>query len=441
MHEYTEASQDIYEGVSNGYKELDVVRLRYFGGSTNHWAGYCRTPQPSDFAGRPWVPDSGWPIRIDALLRHMPEAASIVGIDPRFKAKDWTTRTATRLPEFETPGLERRVSVIGGPVRFGETFLDEIAAARDIECYLDANLTRIVPTPDGRHIDHIEVRGIGSLHPVRVNAKIYVLAAGGIETPRLLLNSDDIVTGGIGNSSGAVGRYFADHRASEVGTVVAARGALGMFGTMHRVEGNGGMTIVPDLVLTADAAREAQCARCILRLKSTTATGAFDRATEFVKRLLPWDSAVEEFAIMGFSEPVPVPENRVTLMPERDRLGLRRARLDYRPSEMEAASVQVGVRLLARSLGAASAGRINVGPDGEDDAQVSFGSHHYGTTRMHHDPARGVVNTDLRLHDVDNMYVCSTSVYPTAGLMTPTMTLVALTLRLAETLNTALSET
>ncbi len=88
---------------------------------------------------------------------------------------------------------------------------------------------------------------------------------------------------------------------------------------------------------------------------------------------------------------------------------------------------------MIRELEASGAGRVEVAPPLAPDPDAH---HHAGTTRMHPDPELGVVDADLRVHGMDNLFVTGASVFPTAGVANPTLTIVALTLRLAGHLRT-----
>jgi choline dehydrogenase-like flavoprotein len=139
-------------------------------------------------------------------------------------------------------------------------------------------------------------------------------------------------------------------------------------------------------------------------------------------------------------EQAPNPDSRVTLSPERDALGLPRIRLDWRLGEQDRRSVVEHMRSLALEFGALGIGRMSI--DVEDDGVwpqlVSGSNHHMGTTRMHDDARYGVVDRDCRVHGVDNLFVAGSSVFPTSGAANPTLTLVALALRLADHLKTRL---
>ena len=142
---------------------------------------------------------------------------------------------------------------------------------------------------------------------------------------------------------------------------------------------------------------------------------------------------------MSATWPTPIvfswnPDSRVTLSDQRDVLGLRRIRLDWRLSTHDRHSIIEHIRSLALEIGALGIGRmfIDVGdPDGWPEI-VRGGAHHMGTTRMHDDPHKGVVDRNCRLHGCDNLYVIGGSVFPTSGAANPTLTIVALTLRLAD---------
>jgi choline dehydrogenase-like flavoprotein len=129
-------------------------------------------------------------------------------------------------------------------------------------------------------------------------------------------------------------------------------------------------------------------------------------------------------------EQVPDPQNRVRLVSQCDRFGQRRVEIDFRLTDvarharsMKIAAHELGLgarRIVERMLLRIRAGR------------VGFFWHHLGTTRMHRDPAQGVVDADCRVHGVRNLFVAGSSVFPTGGTAPPTLTIVALAVRLAD---------
>jgi choline dehydrogenase-like flavoprotein len=152
-----------------------------------------------------------------------------------------------------------------------------------------------------------------------------------------------------------------------------------------------------------------------------------------------YGAPVESLTLRTRIDPVPNRDSRVTLSQEKDALGRPRARLDWRLSELDAQSVDRTLDIVGAGMGANGIGRVQkivtAGPSSWP-ADLRGGWHHMGTTRMSDDPRTGVVDRDCRIHGMANVYVAGSSVFPTATSGTPTLTLVALSLRLAEHLQT-----
>jgi len=146
-------------------------------------------------------------------------------------------------------------------------------------------------------------------------------------------------------------------------------------------------------------------------------------------------------AVMGLaSEQTPNPTSRVTLSATRDALGQRRVRLDWRLVPEDLASVRRVLKLWGASLARSGLGHLRLVSPTRDDpwpGAIGWGNHHMGTTRMAADPTRGVVNAQGRVHGIANLYIAGSSVFPTAGAANPTLTIVALAVRLAEHLQEA----
>jgi choline dehydrogenase-like flavoprotein len=144
------------------------------------------------------------------------------------------------------------------------------------------------------------------------------------------------------------------------------------------------------------------------------------------------------------SEQAPNPDSRVVLGEERDALGQRRVVLDWRLSELNRHTFEQAARLYARILTRTGIGRVKLVPwlQEVDDAwwrRVTPGWHHIGTTRMADDPSRGVVDPSCRVFGLDDLYIAGSSVFPTSSYINPTLTLVALAIRLADRLREELA--
>jgi choline dehydrogenase-like flavoprotein len=160
--------------------------------------------------------------------------------------------------------------------------------------------------------------------------------------------------------------------------------------------------------------------------------------------LVKWTTATERsFALNYQPEQAPNPDNRVTLSERRDAFGYRIARLDWRWSDIDLRSIRRARRIFASEFTAEGIGNL-VETEGdvirgeEGDQSPETAHHHLGTTRMHDDPRQGVVDRNCKLHEFSSVYVAGGSVFPTGGYANPTLTVVALAIRLADELKRTL---
>jgi choline dehydrogenase-like flavoprotein len=148
-----------------------------------------------------------------------------------------------------------------------------------------------------------------------------------------------------------------------------------------------------------------------------------------------WRKWPGKYTAVYICGPDPDPASRVMLTDAVDEFGLRRVVLDWRlPSDFES-KMHRAHELMADEFGRSGIGRVRIesSATGEDPMKyLSNGHHHMGTTRMHVDPRQGVVDPNCRVHSLSNLYIAGSSVFPTYACDDPTLTIVALTLRLSE---------
>jgi choline dehydrogenase-like flavoprotein len=150
---------------------------------------------------------------------------------------------------------------------------------------------------------------------------------------------------------------------------------------------------------------------------------------------LPPTRRFSAFELLINLEQAPDPDNRITLGASRDRFELPRAAVHWRwreRDERERARVHA---IVAEECARHGLGRVEVTAGLAPDPNAH---HHLGTTRMHAEPRKGVVDAHGRVHDLTNLFVAGSSLFPTGGFANPTLTLVALALRLAEHLDAQL---
>lgn len=485
--DFDPAVQALAGGSSSGhpYYDLGDVNLRMVGGTTPIWGGRCAELDPIDLERRPWVPHSGWPIGHEDLRPYHREAAAMLGI-----ATPGAGRGALmeRLPILRAlDGGDLRVgfwSFDDRPNRFALPNLTDLTGSDRARLLIHATATALHLSADGRRVLSVTVRDVGGKRAT-VRAGRVVLALGGIETPRLLLASDDVMPGGVGNGHDLVGRFFMEHPHARGGRLEsrAAWPLLAAFGRTHRV---GGTRFAALLRLTDEAQRthgtlnaaftlgarqgeqEAQfwAMRTYAALKHRLDPSAFNRrlwrgvkgaalwAHERVDPLRPWllvRSGMRELAIVLRAEQAPNPDSRIALRHERDALGMPRVDLHWQLTGLDKHSVQVLVGAMDGALRRLGLGRAVPAAWLEDPATLwrtdplisahpIGGYHHMGTARMAGEPSRGVVDRNGKVHGVDNLYIAGSAVFPTSGWANPTFGILALALRLGDHLHALVPE-
>lgn len=443
-----EPIQSLAEGEIAGrpYARLDACRLRLFGGTTGHWGGYCRRLDRHDFVRRPWIDRSGWPVPADEMTPYYERAEAVCRLPVgRHEADGWRDELAADDLDLSGAPFFHRVSLIR-PLQFGRTYREELDEADSVRCYLHATLTDLDPGNGGRAVANARFSTLEGTE-FRVEARRYVLACGGIGNARMLLLTGLRRRRALGDGAGLVGRYFMEHPFLRSGTLHLSGDFQheGSFFDVNSVSGD--LKLKGQLGLDPPAQRRGRIGNFLVNVNPHTPPrrGLVDRVLGRLRSLLPGAEDSDpptRFDLVTTTEQVPNPASRVTLSERRDALGLPRARLEWRLSDIDKRTVREGLEALGRAVGAAGLGRVRIdlpeGPRAWPD-RLGWGNHHMGTTRMARTPRRGVVNPDGRVHELDNLYVAGSSVFPTSGCATPTLTLLALTLRLADHLKGELS--
>jgi choline dehydrogenase-like flavoprotein len=434
-------TQLLYDGelVGHAYAPLAQTRVRTFGGSTGHWEGWCRPLEAADFEQREWVPQSGWPIGLRELDRYYERAQDVCELGPYdYRPERWARATSSSPLLAANASLAPVVYQFSPPTRFGLAYRAALRDARNVRVLLHANALRLERAPGTARVERIRVATLAGRR-FDVRATNVVVATGGIENARLLLLSD------LGNEHDLVGRYFGEHAHGSAALLsLPADERLTRFYRLHEAAGarvRGAFATRPEFERRAE----------ILRFSAT-----LDRVEDdlFVPRGVPHEEEVQElgaqitagplgieggaarrlYALFMRTEQAPNPSSRVLLGVDRDALGSRKVMLDWQLGELDRRTVQVALETIGRAIGAAGLGRLYSRPVAEPVfwPTVFGGHHHLGTTRMHRDPRSGVVDQDCRVHGLANLYVAGSSVFPTGGFANPTLTIVAMTLRLAD---------
>ena len=471
----------------------DKYRQRRFGGTTTIWGGRCMPFDDIDFEVRDYVPHSGWPFDRSEILPYYDKANRLCEAGPFAYTVDQTFIAEPRpmiagfsSKLFSTDRLER----FSCPTNFGARYSHKLRAAHNIRILLHSNVTHLQLNEAGTDVISATLASLkgkrGSVH-----AKTFVIATGGIEVVRLLLASNDIQKNGIGNAHDVVGRYYMCHLAGTIGAIkfalplssvwhgydisdegVYCRRRLALNETVQREQGIGNFVArLHHPRITDPAHRNAILSLLYLakflipyeygkRLhgeESSTwsnwlkhirnvVTGPFDaisfawhmfRDRKLAERKFPSiiiKSKANLFSLDFHAEQQPNPSSRITLNSDRDALGMPRINVDWQYTRGDLDTVTRAIALLASELRNSGLATFDYDPDSvelEMTRYGAYGGHHIGTARMGIDSHNSVVDPDCRVHGVSNLFIASAAVFPTSSQANPTLTVVALALRLA----------
>jgi choline dehydrogenase-like flavoprotein len=454
---YEDEIQELYKGKNTGqpYYPLKSSRLHYFGGTTGHWGGMCATMDEIDFTVRDWVPNSGWPIKWADLQPFYNRAQPILELGPyEYGLAYWKKQdeNLVSLPLDETV-VYNKMWQFSPPTRFGKKYRDSIVNASNFTLYTYANVVDIKAFNHLKAVQEMVVKNLaGKTHTVR--ARFFILACNGIQNPRLLLASNSQFPMGLGNENDNVGRYFMEHL-----EIKSAELWLSQSQRMHLYELTGKPRA--ELAITPAAQKEFRLLNGTASLsplnfakdlKPAIETWSLEdpreserqlhkaneqkRSTKIIKRLA--SDVYASYQLFTRMEQYPNPDSRVTLETEKDALGVPRAQLHWKLSEMEKRSLRKIYEIIGQQVGLHDAGRVRLMEylrDEKDSSWPDFtggGWHHMGCTRMHDDPKKGVVDPNCRVFSMENLFIAGDSCFTTGGAVNPTLTIVALSLRLSD---------
>jgi len=475
------------------HEDMSVAVSRQLGGTSNLWGGICLRLDPIDFVQRPGLVDAHWPITYEELL-------------PFYDKACWYTRSGEPIYELSVPGvatdddafsfhtLERAVNRQKLQMIHRKT----LAASAAIDVRLCATVVGLDFDQDGL-VRAVEIMRSDGSQRMRLRVRNLVIAAGGLESTRLLLAAQHDAPKRFGGAEGPLGRYYMGHLIGDIAEIIFSNTALGcafdyfidshgsyvrrrfvpsqstqlrenilnsaMYPKVPQVanveHGSAilslvyltlayrpfGRLIVPDAIINMHIPPEPVRVTGHLVNVVKGLPSAIAYSVDFL-----WRRYMTRYRLPGFfirsdnlryglsyhSEQIPHPDSRVTLSGELDRTGLAKIRVDLRFHESDARSVVRTHELFSAWLTRTGFGRLQwkVPADQRIHAvlsQARHGTHQIGTIRMGASRNDGVVDKHLRTFDCANLFVVSTAVLPTSGQANPTLTVIALALRLAHT--------
>ena len=420
--EVSPVANALNNGTASGqpYFPLEATRVRCFGGSTQHWGGWCEPIDDEVFEPRPGLPN--WPIAPAELAPFLEQAAEFLHLDLNCGSRSFVTDTlGLSLLPLSDYGIENRILNVAPWPHLGRLYRTDFGESELLRVVLGATVTRLHCRAHERDdvIDMMIRRVDGTT--VRLSARQVVIATGGIEAARLLLASETAVSPRMGPTIKSVGQGFSEH----------LHAPLGWFRLSDKHD------------LRAYAERPHQggrigegCVIAALRL-SFDALGT-DVPFPVVAKVFIEHRLGNLYDLFGVWEQVPTRESFVSLSDRLDQYGGPKAHLHWCITDQDLLNGLAACRLVATALTAAGFGEAGLFYENVAELRTSDrltgGHHHLGTTRMAKTPSAGVTDPHGRVFGLNCVTIVGGSLFPCPGSAPPTLTVVALALRAADRL-------
>jgi len=431
-----------------------------------------------DFEARDAIPHSGWPITRAQLEPYYDRAQELMGLGPNeYDVSAWAQREESLLPDSEL--LKTVIFQFGGQAAFVEEIPQQLEKEETVRILTHSHVRSLETHDSGKAVSIAYVTTLGG-DTLQVRANTFVLALGGIENARLLLLSQGQGSTGLGNEHDLVGRYFMEHPHFMSGVFWPSDSSFFDQHDLYFPHLRRETTIQGKLALREEVIRREQLRNFCVSLNPTSdpsdrvyRSPSWDahrvfrshvckgylpdrpmrdlwtmlthggpllrhilsqKVAEVSRRMGRLPSPNVAYQLHYFSEQAPNPSSRVRLSPSQvDDFGQPTAEVDLQFSSDDISDVLRGQEFIKQEVERHGLGTLELEEyDQLPPPGIKGGFHHMGTTRMHRSPRRGVVNPNGRIHSLSNLYVAGSSVFPTGGYANPTLTICALTIRLAD---------
>jgi choline dehydrogenase-like flavoprotein len=463
------------EITSRNYRGALTSRSRGLGGTSRLWAGKLLPLSESDMRCRPYLDLKGWPFDVGELERYRQEIETLMQVDRMPYEGDVTERLD---PDRLLPRKDADFC-LRWPKRptnrnhnLAYVLRREIESCDNLEIWLGATVSRFDFRPGSATVESITaINHAGK--SLRVSADKYLIAAGTVESTRLLLLADRQSNHSITRDCDALGRYFNDHLGLTVALLRPRDGAVtnqmlsdrSPFNSVRHLhfelcrevqQANKVASAYFDIAAELpDSSALTQARAFVGNLKNgdlTAGAGNLSRCVRDLPSLFwtaQWKGIRKQkywppnaaLSLKIWTEQLPKWKNRLSLSNEEDSLHLPRLKLDWEKTDEEEGLFRLMVHKIRRywSGSLANVCALEWSPEVTDPSLriVDLSSdlaHPAGSTRMGTSPSESVVDPYLRVHRIDNLSVASASVFPSSGSANPTFTIMQLAMRAADAL-------
>ncbi|MDX2217265.1 MAG: GMC family oxidoreductase [Oculatellaceae cyanobacterium bins.114] len=453
---------------------------------------------PIDFEKREWLPYSGWPFDYNHLVPYYERAQEYCQAGPfQYDGASWETDDARVLSMGDR--ITTGVFQFGPSAAFAHVPRQALQNVPNITSYYNAHVLNIETNETATQVSRLRVASAPN-REFWVAARIVILATGGFENARLLLLSNQTQSTGLGNQHDLVGRYFMDHPGFRIGVLIPTNRKIFDIATLYDLRRVRQTPILGRLAIAPEVMRQEKllnssimlvpkpigyglAAKPLMTLVRSAKQGKLPE--EAIKKLQKVLTNLDDTALYAYRrarklgnlytasrggwstlpdrsnqfrfleavaqvEQVPDPTNRVMLGNEQDPFGRRRIEFYWQWTDLDLQSLRRTAAILKEDFAQSGIGQFQTMYElngatnivnGKEVPRFQSTHHHIGTTRMHPDPTQGVVDANGKVHGISNLYITGSSVFPTGGYANPTLTLVALAVRLAEHMNQVMGNT
>ena len=419
---FTEESQEIYSAKTIGdpYFDLSVARLRFFGGSTNHWAGWCRTFDKVDFDRGYLGEEFKWPIEWEDLNNYKQSACDILEISSKFN--DFT---------IENSKIKKIDFNFSPPVNFKDKYFKDLIKNQNVQVFLNTNLTDV--ELNNNKIVKLILNSYRGLE-TKIVADKFIFAMGGIENSRYLLWFRKKYGSNFISNTEALGRYWMEHPHFTLGQAIFNKNKI--------LESN-------YYSLTPQTQKDNSILNCGFKIKYISESSTRSLVREILCLAPKLGQSLLKFAnkdlicgalLNAAWEQAPNYENKITLDKRFDKFGIPKPILHWKKKPIDRKTITQSIFEFNKWLNDIDGGRlqlmdwiVNEKDYPEDDLLAGY--HHMGGTRMHNSLRYGVVDSNCKVYGSNNLYIAGSSLFTTGGHNNPTLPIVQLALRLADHLS------
>ena len=415
--EFTEESQDIYKGKNTGdpYYPLDVTRLRYLGGSTNHWGGMCRTFEKIDFKRDYLGEEYKWPINYEELSKYIDDACKILEISNDFEYLDSEIKNV------------KPIKYQYSNVRFKSKYQSHLINSTNISLFINSNLTDI--DGDNETVKTIKIQSYTN-NFLSIKAKKFVLALGGIENSRYLLWFKKKYSDKYFDTTTPIGKYWMEHPAFTLGRAFVKNSAY----------------VKQYYSLKDEPQKNSKILSCAFRMQGASSS----ETKQMIKNLIcvaptfgqKIAKLVDKNFVCGIKfraawEQSPADMSSVSLTNKTDRFGISQANLTWIKNTLDRKTIKESIKVFNEWFLNDDIGRIQLDNWLVNDLNYPEndelgGQHHMGGTRMSDNSKYGVVDKNCKVFGSKNLYIAGSSIFVTGGHNNPTLPIVQFSLRLSE---------